>query len=494
MARYLGLELGDERRVAAEREVGVDPVLERGEPLLLEPRDLRLRERLVAEVGERTPAPQRERLPQLVGGGGRVAPLERLAAGVRQRGEALGVQLSGRDAQHVAAALGPQRAGLRPERAADLEDGVLERLGRRRRRGLAPQGVDQPLGRDDLVAVDQQQRDQRALPPAAQPYRRGSVDDLERTEDPVVHVRASARRYQARAETAEGMCRYRRVTAGDRSDTGHMQRLRASAAPGGRTRKEPSCSPSRASPSPPRWPPRRSAPSPRTPARSTPSIRASRTCTRAPSRDRTARPRTLAASTPWSCRSRRPRRTIGARRTRARRSRRSPSWSRSTTRPRPASTGPPRLSASAPGWRWPCSPASESRAAAAARRRSEANRGMAAGSPARRRCPRSPPRELDGRAPGGAVARVAAAGHGAVDRKHDHRSDHGADDAAEVELVVIADPEDGREEEEADERAGDPCDHGADEPHWIRARQEQATQVTGDDADDDRRDDHSKHV
>ncbi len=55
------LELGDELRVAPEREVGLDPLLERDGAQLLEPGDLGLRERLVEEVGERRAAPERER-------------------------------------------------------------------------------------------------------------------------------------------------------------------------------------------------------------------------------------------------------------------------------------------------------------------------------------------------------------------------------------------------------------------------------------------------
>ena len=58
------LELGDEPAVLAERELGLDALLERGEAQLLEPRDRRRRERLVGEVGERRAAPQRERLAQ----------------------------------------------------------------------------------------------------------------------------------------------------------------------------------------------------------------------------------------------------------------------------------------------------------------------------------------------------------------------------------------------------------------------------------------------
>ena len=58
------LQLGDELAVAAEREVGVDPVLERGEPQLREAGGLGRRERLLRELGERRAAPERERLAE----------------------------------------------------------------------------------------------------------------------------------------------------------------------------------------------------------------------------------------------------------------------------------------------------------------------------------------------------------------------------------------------------------------------------------------------
>ena len=61
------LELADELRAAAECKVGLDPLLERGEPELLETPDRGLRERLIRELGERRAAPQRERLAELLG-------------------------------------------------------------------------------------------------------------------------------------------------------------------------------------------------------------------------------------------------------------------------------------------------------------------------------------------------------------------------------------------------------------------------------------------
>ena len=58
------LQLADQLRVAAEREVGLDPLLQRRQPQILQPAGLDARERLLVELGQRRPAPQRERLAQ----------------------------------------------------------------------------------------------------------------------------------------------------------------------------------------------------------------------------------------------------------------------------------------------------------------------------------------------------------------------------------------------------------------------------------------------
>ena len=48
--------------VPAELDLGLQPILERGQPELVEPGDLVLEERLEREIGERRPAPERERV------------------------------------------------------------------------------------------------------------------------------------------------------------------------------------------------------------------------------------------------------------------------------------------------------------------------------------------------------------------------------------------------------------------------------------------------
>ena len=64
----------------AEGEIRLDPALERGQAQLLEARDRRLRERLVGEVGERWPAPEREGLTKRLGRRGRPEPSARSPA------------------------------------------------------------------------------------------------------------------------------------------------------------------------------------------------------------------------------------------------------------------------------------------------------------------------------------------------------------------------------------------------------------------------------
>ena len=53
---------------------------------------------------------------------------------------------------------------------------------------LRPQLLDQPARRDDLVRVEQEQREQAALPLPAQIERPISVQHLERPENPELHL------------------------------------------------------------------------------------------------------------------------------------------------------------------------------------------------------------------------------------------------------------------------------------------------------------------
>jgi hypothetical protein len=92
--------------VTAERQVGLDAVLERGEPEFLEPPRLRLGERLVGEVCERRAAPEPERGAQFGGGLLGVAERERFAAPLEESFEPAGVEPLGRNPKDVARCLG----------------------------------------------------------------------------------------------------------------------------------------------------------------------------------------------------------------------------------------------------------------------------------------------------------------------------------------------------------------------------------------------------
>ena len=58
--RVKRFEFGREFRVATERQVGLDPILERRKPQLLQPPNWALRPSVVGELGKRRPPPQRQ--------------------------------------------------------------------------------------------------------------------------------------------------------------------------------------------------------------------------------------------------------------------------------------------------------------------------------------------------------------------------------------------------------------------------------------------------
>ena len=143
-------ELGNERLMPAERELGVDPLLDCGETQLLEALDLGPRERLVGEVGECITSPERERLVE------KCRRHDRVALGVRQTTlldeplEPVRIDLLGLELNEVAARTRHEQVGL-PERLAQPRHLVIEAVARRPGRPVAPQLVDQPVARDQRV-------------------------------------------------------------------------------------------------------------------------------------------------------------------------------------------------------------------------------------------------------------------------------------------------------------------------------------------------------
>ncbi len=174
---YERLEVADEGRVLADREPRLGLLLEEDEPELLEPRDLLLRERLVAELRERLAAPEAERLVEQLRAPRRLAR----ARLVDERTHARGVELVRFEPDDITGR--PRLDHVRPERLPQLRDEILERRDRRCGRIAAPQHLDEPVDRHDPARVEEERREQRALLGPAERDRFSFCARFERAED-----------------------------------------------------------------------------------------------------------------------------------------------------------------------------------------------------------------------------------------------------------------------------------------------------------------------
>ena len=141
------LEFPDQTSVPAERELGLDPLLEGFELQLIEAEDLAGRKALRSEFAERPAAPERESFPK---------PAQRIVRRQLPRLadellEPLEVELAGIDAQRVSRSA--RVDAVLTEQLPKLRDVDLKALGRTRRRPVAPQQLDQQRRRKNLVRV-----------------------------------------------------------------------------------------------------------------------------------------------------------------------------------------------------------------------------------------------------------------------------------------------------------------------------------------------------
>ena len=179
------LQLADELRVAPERQIGVDPLLDGGDAQLLEAPDRRLRERLVAKVGER---PGRARARVRVRSSSAARRGSASAASPASRSKASEIELSVGDVGDVA-----RRSRLdsvcQPRLLAEVGDMALHLLDGAYRGLAGVEIVGEPVDRDDPVRVQEEDGERRPLLRPAEPDLAALVGDLERSQDPELEQR-----------------------------------------------------------------------------------------------------------------------------------------------------------------------------------------------------------------------------------------------------------------------------------------------------------------
>ena len=180
------LQLPRHIAMAAQRQIGLDPGLDRGQRQLVQPRPLTERELGVGELDQRLVATQRERGVQRPRRRRRIAGHELAASLGDETLEADDVEIVGRDRERVA---GIGRHDLRrTERPPQLRHRRLERVGRIARRRVAPQVGDEAFGAHRLAAVQRQDRNERAQLHPADRHRRPVVGHgLELAEQTHLH-------------------------------------------------------------------------------------------------------------------------------------------------------------------------------------------------------------------------------------------------------------------------------------------------------------------
>jgi hypothetical protein len=178
------LELPDERPVSAKPKVGVDPPFERGQPKLFEPRDRWLRERLVGEIGEHRPPPERERRAQPLGRRFRVALIELSGRLFDHAFELQCVELLPLDPKEIPRrTCFEDRLRVRPKQLAQLGDVVAHLSGRSSRRSAVVELIGELLDRHDLVGAKEEDRQDTSLSPAAELDRPVPHQDFEWAKD-----------------------------------------------------------------------------------------------------------------------------------------------------------------------------------------------------------------------------------------------------------------------------------------------------------------------
>jgi hypothetical protein len=161
MVGHQALELADHLRMPSEAQLGLDSVLARREPKLLQASDLGLDRPLIGEIRQRRTPPDVEGRLELVGRLLEIAGVRRGPSAVDGLLETAQVELPVFDLKLIARRAGHQNAPGAPptlglEQVAQRGDVHLQGFLRGLGRCVTPQGLDQPVAGDGLVRVDEQ--------------------------------------------------------------------------------------------------------------------------------------------------------------------------------------------------------------------------------------------------------------------------------------------------------------------------------------------------
>jgi len=183
------LELADQIRITAEGEIGVDSLLQRREAQVVQPSNLGLRERGKGQILQRCTPEESERFAQGRCGSLRITGRTRPPTLVHQGVEPLQVTLALAHLQYVSgrARQQPFRHPVALQHLSQPRDVRLNRVGGGRRRRVAPKSINQTITRDDLVVVEQQDRQGRPLFRAAERKHSLTVSDFKRTQNQELH-------------------------------------------------------------------------------------------------------------------------------------------------------------------------------------------------------------------------------------------------------------------------------------------------------------------
>jgi hypothetical protein len=179
------IELGDDFAVTAGGKVFLDRQLGGARAELLQAPDLGRCERLVSDIGERLTAPQRQRLAR--------------PRALDQTLNAKHVDLAVEQSQLVASVAGDDLRAVAVEQLAQLRDVELDQLGGTGRRSLAPQTLDQAVGRHCAPDLEREHREDRALLARSDRNRPVVEAHLDRPKQEQIHAERRSRTIAHRA-------------------------------------------------------------------------------------------------------------------------------------------------------------------------------------------------------------------------------------------------------------------------------------------------------